>query len=93
MGDLLATIAEEAAWLAANPAFDERPATFLEFLGADYLNIEAGVRGAIKRELSEIIGHEVSGKRITKWSLAMITGGIGIGKTTIASIVLPYLTH
>lgn len=93
MSDVIAKIAEEAAWLAANPAFLERPATFIEFLRPDYLNIEAGVRDAIKRELSEIIGHEVSGKRITKWSLAIITGGIGIGKTTIASIVLPYLAH
>jgi dephospho-CoA kinase len=30
---------------------------------------------------------------MTQFPLAMITGGIGIGKTTVASIVLPYLAH
>lgn len=85
--------AEELEWLKENPAFREKPATLLEFLGPDYLNIEAGVRDAIKEILSDIIGHEVTGKRLTAFSKALITGGIGIGKTTIASIVLPYLCH
>ena len=85
--------AEELEWLKENPAFREKPATLLEFLGPDYLNIEAGVRDSIKEILSDIIGHEVTGKRLTAYSKALITGGIGIGKTTIASIVLPYLCH
>lgn len=87
------TVAQEAAWLAANPQFRERPATLVEFLGPDYLNIERKVRRRIKRELAKIIGEDVGTEKPTVYQLAMITGGIGIGKTTVASIVLPYLVH
>jgi hypothetical protein len=86
-------IAAELRWLSDHPEFEQRPATLLEFLGPDYLNIESRVRESIKRELTNIMGEEVSAERPTKYQLAMITGGIGIGKTTIASIVLPYLAH
>ena len=86
-------LAEELEWLKKNPAFIERPATLIEFLGPEYLNIEKGVRKRIKEELSEILGKEVSGTHPTKYPLAIVTGGIGIGKTTIASVVLPYLAH
>jgi hypothetical protein len=86
-------IAEELRWLSDHPEFEERPATLLEFLGSDYLDIESRVRDSIKKELSIIMGDEVSATRPTRFPLAMITGGIGIGKTTIASIVLPYLAH
>lgn len=86
-------IAEEIQWLRDNPQFEERPATLLEFLGTDYLNIESRVRASIKRELSAIMGDDVNPDNPTLYPLAMITGGIGIGKTTIASIVLPYLAH
>jgi hypothetical protein len=89
----LSRVAEELAWLKANPAFKERPATLDEFLGADYLNVEEYVRGRVREELIEIIGEDVLSDRPTKFSLAIITGGIGIGKTFIASIVLPYLVH
>lgn len=89
----VAKIAAEAAWLIANPDFKERPATLLEFLGPEYLNIESKVRPRIKEELINIVGAEVNAQRPTAYSLAIVTGGIGIGKTTIASIVLPYLAH
>ncbi len=84
---------DELRWLKAHPDFEERPASLLEFLGPQYLNIEGKVRLSIKRELSIIMGKKVSGERPTVYPKAMITGGIGIGKTTIASIVLPYLCH
>lgn len=86
-------IAAEWAWLKANPQFAERPATLLEFLGPEYLNVEFGVRVAIRQVLREIMGDEVDPQRPTKFPLAMFTGAIGIGKTTVASIVLPYLVH
>lgn len=89
----LAGLQEEIKWLQDHPEFEERPATLLEFLGEDYLGIDSKVRGSIKRELSIIMGEEVRADRPTEYSLAMITGGIGIGKTTVASIVLPYLCH
>lgn len=89
----MAQIADEVAWLKANPAFRERPATLVEFLGPQYLNIRAKVRKRIIRELEVIMGETVNGEKPTAVPLAMITGGIGIGKTTIASIVLPYLAH
>lgn len=83
----------ELKWLKANPDFHERPATLLEFLGPDYMNIESGVRDAIKECLKDIFGADVSSQHIAQVTKAIITGGIGIGKTTIASIVLPYLAH
>lgn len=86
-------VQEELRWLKKYPHFEERPASILEFLGEDYLNIEGKVRAAIKRELAFIMGRKVNGQRLAEVSLAIITGGIGIGKTTIASIVLPYLSH
>lgn len=91
--DPLKRLNEELAWLKQNPAFEERPATLEEFLGPQYLNIADGVRARIREELVKIMGDKVRGDRITQYPLAMITGGIGIGKTTIASIVLPYLVH
>lgn len=86
-------VAAELAWLGNNPAFEQRPATVREFIGKNYLNIEHGLRQSILDELVAIMGEEVSGERATRYPLAMITGGIGIGKTTFASIILPYLAH
>jgi hypothetical protein len=87
------TVAEELQWLKDHPDFRERPATLMEFLGPDYLNIEDGVRERIKEVLAEIMGDEVNPVKPTKYMLAIFTGAIGIGKTTVASIVLPYLVH
>jgi hypothetical protein len=89
----LAAIQKELEWLQENPEFEERPATIVEFLGPNYLNCEAQIRVVIKEMLEEIFGEEVSSEALAKYGLAMITGGIGIGKTTIASIVMPYLAH
>lgn len=86
-------MAAELAWLKQHPEFEERPATIEEFVGPDYLNIKDRVRPSIMRELRTIVGDEVTSERICAYSKAMITGGIGIGKTTVASIVLPYLAH
>lgn len=83
----------EAKWLIENPHFRERPASVAEFLGPRYLDIDAGVRQSIKDMLVEIIGEEPSAQKPTRFEHAMSTGGIGIGKTTVASIVLPYLCH
>jgi hypothetical protein len=85
--------ADELRWLKKWPEFEERPATIDEFLGDDYLGIEKGVRRSIRIALEDIMGDEVSGDYLTRYPLAMITGGIGIGKTTIASIVLPWMCH
>ena len=89
----LQALAEETVWLANNPDFRERPATLVEFLGPDYLNIRENTRDRIVDVLADIMGHEVSPDRPTAYSRAMFTGGIGIGKTTVASIVLTYLCH
>lgn len=84
---------EELEWLKENPHFRERPATLTEFLGPEYLNIASGVRPKIAEVLADIMGHEVDPTRPTAYELAIFTGAIGIGKTTVASIVLPYLVH
>lgn len=81
----------EVRWLLKHPEFIERPPTLREFLGPNYLNIASGVRLSIQDVLAEIIGEDVNDAKPTLFERAMITGGIGIGKTTIASIVLPYL--
>lgn len=83
----------ELEWLQKHPEFEQRPATIDEFVGPDYLNIADEVRGAVMAELRQIIGTKIRADRITRVSQAIFTGGIGIGKTTVASIVLPYLVH
>lgn len=84
---------EELQWLIRNPAFRERPASIVEFLGEDYLNIEAGTRDGVKECLVGIFGDKPNVYNLANVQRAMFTGGIGIGKTTFASIALPYMVH
>jgi hypothetical protein len=84
---------KELQWLKTHPQFEQMPASMPEFLGEDYLNIEAGVRSGVKEELIELFGEEANGERISRYRWAMFTGAIGIGKTTMASIILPYMCH
>lgn len=84
---------EELQWLIRNPAFKERPASIVEFLGIDYLNIEAGTRNGVKDCLVSIFGDKPNVYNLASVQRAMFTGGIGIGKTTFASIALPYMVH
>lgn len=86
-------VAREVAWLKAHPEFEERPASITEFLGEGYLNIESLVRPGIRQELIKYFGTEVNPYKLAQVQRAMLTGGIGIGKTTIASICLPYMAH
>lgn len=78
-------------WLVNNPDFERRPPTIREFLRAPYLNIEAGVRPGLIAALEKIFGNTVSSERIASVERAMFTGAIGVGKTTFASIALPYM--
>lgn len=90
-------------WLINNPDFDERPATIEEFLGPGYLDIDrtqnlnlpegTGVRKGVKDALIEIFGTDVDPERISVARRAMFTGGIGVGKSTLASIALVYCVH
>lgn len=79
-------------WLIDNPEFEERPPGIVEFLGPEYLNIRKNIRKRILAELIEIFGTEFIPGQIARYNEALITGGIGIGKTTIASIVLSYMS-
>ena len=88
----LATL-EELDWLKNNPAFTERPASIKEFLGKDYLNIEKNVRPGVMKVLVDIFGEQSQPYSLAQFKEAMMTGAIGIGKTTFASIVLPYMVH
>lgn len=83
----------ELQWLIRNPAFKERPASISEFLGSDYLNIDAGTRDGVKECLVGIFGDKPNVYNLANVQRAMFTGGIGIGKTTFASIALPYMVH
>jgi hypothetical protein len=83
----------EFFWLQKYSHFEQRPATILEFIGKDYLNIEANVRPILKQILIDIFGTETNTERIALYERAIFTGGIGVGKTTLASIVIPYMTH
>lgn len=83
----------ELKWLQANPEFEERPATIREFLSEGYLDIDKLVRPGIKEALIKIFGDDVQSFNIASVTDAMITGAIGIGKTTFASIALPYMVH
>lgn len=91
-------LADDLIWLQNHPHFNEKPATIVEFLGPDYLNLvnekrPHGVRPGVKDELVELFGEEVNGERIAVYRWGMFTGAIGIGKTTMASIILPYMVH
>ena len=86
-------VAAETQWLLDNPHFEERPATIKEFLGPGYLDLGDKIRPGIEEALIKIFGDEVSPKIISKVRRAMLTGAIGIGKTTFASIALPYMAH
>lgn len=86
-------IAADLKWLQDHPWFNEKPASITEFLGPDYLNIEKGIRPGVRAELIDLFGEEVNGYRIAKYRWGMFTGAIGIGKTTMASVILPYMVH
>ncbi|MEU4066657.1 hypothetical protein AB0F25_30465 [Streptomyces wedmorensis] len=88
-----AKIKRDLAWLQRYPHFDQRPASIVEFLGPGYLDIESRIRPGIRESLIDIFGEESNGERIAKYRWGMYTGGIGIGKTTVASIILPYMVH
>jgi hypothetical protein len=88
-----AKAAKAAAFLIAHPEFEEMPATIEEFLGPEYLNIADIVRDGVKKALIDIFGEEVNADRISNYEQAMFTGAIGIGKTTFASIAIPYMVH
>lgn len=83
----------ELRWLKENPDFNERPASIDEFLGDNYLNIASGIRPGVREALIDIFGDESNGTSIARVSEAIFTGAIGIGKTTLASIALPYMCH
>lgn len=89
----LAQALTEFQWLQDNPAFDERPASIDEFLGEGYLNIAAGIRPGVRDALIDIFGEESNGHSVARVQRAIFTGAIGIGKTTLASIALPYMCH
>lgn len=88
-----AVLAAELKWLKDNPEFEQRPASIVEFLGPNYLNIMDKMRPSIIKMLLDIFGKETNPDRIARYKEGIITGGIGIGKTTIASIVNVYMCH
>lgn len=92
MADASVLIAE-FNFLKENPQFEQRPASIVEFLGPDYLNVADKVRPGIRKALIKIFGSGVSPFVISHARRAMLTGAIGIGKTTVASIVIPYMVH
>lgn len=88
-----AKVIEETRWLLDHSHFEQKPASIEEFLGEGYLELGSMVRPGLRQALLDIFGAEVNGQRIAKFERAMVTGGIGIGKTTFASIALPYMAH
>lgn len=82
----------EAKWLADNPAFWMRPANIREFVGPGYLN-ERNVRPGIMQALVDTFGEEVNPYSISPKRKVVITGAIGIGKSTYAAIALCYMVH
>ena len=83
----------EARWLQQHPAFEERPATIREFITARYINIESELRPGVLEALVGIFGEEIDPDWISVKRKAVMTGGIGIGKSTFASIALAYMVH
>lgn len=92
MSEFWAREKSEIIWLQANPQFDMRPATIREFVGPTYLN-EPNVRPGIMKALIDVFGEKIDPEFISIKRKACVTGGIGIGKTTFASIALSYMVH
>lgn len=84
---------DDAIWIVQNPQFEEKPANITEFLGPGYLDIIQGIRPGVLQALIDIFGEEVQTNKIADYERAMVTGAIGIGKSTLASIALPYMVH
>jgi len=80
-------------WLHRHQDFEQRPASIPEFLGPKYLDLEHTIREAVYDVLIDIFGEDVNADRIALVQEAIFTGAIGIGKTTLASIVIPYMAH
>lgn len=76
----LRRVTDDVRWLIEHPEFEERPPSILEFCGPEYLNIRKHLRKRIAKELLAIFGEEFTPGRIAKYSEAIITGGVGIGK-------------
>ncbi|AOE44521.1 terminase large subunit [Gordonia phage Jumbo] len=99
----LTSAAARIEWIKNNPDFDEKPATMHEFLGPRYLDIDPtqnpflgpniGIRDGVKEALIEIFGDSIDPRSISKIKRGMFTGGIGVGKSTLASIALTYMVH
>jgi len=94
---------DEIQWVLDNPDFRLKPATMEEFLGPGYLDLDPAqnpsidkrvrIRPGVKAGLIAIFGDTVDPNRLSKVRRAMMTGGIGVGKTTFASIALAYMVH
>lgn len=91
--EMAAAIEEEFNWLKENPAFEERPASIEDFLDVGYLDIKSGIRPGLLKALIEIFGEKVNGHSIASVQRAIFTGAVGVGKTTMASIAIPYMLH
>ena len=83
---------QEINWLIANPEFRMRPASIREFVGPGYLN-ERNVRPGVMQALVETFGENVNPYSISDKRRALLTGAIGIGKSTYAAIALSYMVH
>ena len=83
----------EAQWLRDNPHFSERPASIREFMGPDYLNLVDTIRPGVLEVLVRIFGEEVDPYWISVKRKAALTGSVGWGKSTAASILLTYCVH
>jgi hypothetical protein len=94
---------EKIQWVIDHPDFRFKPATMAEFLGPGYMDLDpllnknvdprVKIRPGVKQGLIDIFGDEIDPKRIARVRRSMMTGGIGIGKTTFASIALAYMVH
>lgn len=90
-------------WVLDHPDFRFKPATMEEFLGPGYLDMDleqnknldprTKIRPGVKKALIDIFGKDTDPERISIVRRAMFTGGIGTGKTTLASVALAYMVH
>ncbi|AXH46463.1 terminase [Gordonia phage RobinSparkles] len=94
---------DNTAWLINNPEFDEKPATMEQFLGPGYLDMDptqnpnlpkgVGIRPGVKQALIDIFGDDIDPECVSVARRAMFTGGIGVGKSTLAAVALSYMVH
>lgn len=83
---------EELEWLERHPEFWHKPPTIREFIQPPYVNIHHKLYAPIKQIFIDVFGEELPEDLhyFSNYTNLLLTGAIGIGKTTISALICNY---